>query len=296
MKATEHLTKAEWASVMSQLIFGLLHTEDTLTLRVAGIMIDPFHAASPLSFRMGFMLKHILISQEDPQLSRGLIQHLLKSCEVNRPQANDRECEDALIQLLYCERSQAKNLLSGSVKPIKISLKKSLESLPATITRAPPQPQIAASGSRRGPRRVIYKDDNDYDDDGEEEVINQVRTTRRGRPVGRPSTIKTEADDDEYNPKKVYKSQAVAPKSAPKATRGRVGKPPLLTTPIVPKIAAVPLASPNKHARGIRGPYKKSEQQKKKEVAKVHKYLLLIFNKFQIRLFSVFSLYIHLNF
>ena len=42
---------------MADLIFGLLHTEDTLTLRVAGIMIDPFHPVPPLSFRMGFMLK-----------------------------------------------------------------------------------------------------------------------------------------------------------------------------------------------------------------------------------------------
>ena len=43
MKVTDGMNKLEWASIMAQLIFGLLHTEDTLTLRVAGIMIDPFH-------------------------------------------------------------------------------------------------------------------------------------------------------------------------------------------------------------------------------------------------------------
>ena len=126
MKVTEGMNKFEWAAVMARLIFGLLHTEDTLTLRVCGIMIDPFHNASPLSFRMGFMLKHLLISQEDPQLSRNTMLNILNSCEIDPGSMNDKFTEDALIQLLYCERSQAKNLLASTKKPVKISLKSAL--------------------------------------------------------------------------------------------------------------------------------------------------------------------------
>ena len=118
------MNKLEWASVMAQIIFGLLHTEDTLTLRVAGIMIDPFHPAPPLSFRMGFMLKHLLISQEDPALSRNLLSHILKSCDVDLQSYNDRHIEDGLIQLLYCDRTGAKDLVASTKKPIKISLGK----------------------------------------------------------------------------------------------------------------------------------------------------------------------------
>ena len=49
MKVTDGMNKLEWASIMAQLIFSLLHTEDTLTLRVAGIMIDPFHPGTLFS-------------------------------------------------------------------------------------------------------------------------------------------------------------------------------------------------------------------------------------------------------
>ena len=109
IKATENMNKLEWASVMAQIIFGLLHTEDTLTLRVAGIMIDPFHPAPPLSFRMGFMLKHLLISQDDPALARNILSHMLKSCDIEPTNSkNDKYIEDGLIQLLYCDRPSAK--------------------------------------------------------------------------------------------------------------------------------------------------------------------------------------------
>ena len=117
------MNKYEWAAVMAELIFSLLHTEDTLTLRVAGIMIDPFHPVPPLSFRMGFMLKHILISQEDPALSRSLLTHVWRSCDIKPETSDDKTLEEALIQLLYCDRPTARDLVTNTKKPVKISLK-----------------------------------------------------------------------------------------------------------------------------------------------------------------------------
>ena len=87
-----------------------------------------FISAPPLSFRMGFMLKHLLLSQDDPALSRNLLSHILKSCDMEpqKNSQNDKQIEDGLIQLLYCDRAGAKELVKSTKKPIKISLGQSL--------------------------------------------------------------------------------------------------------------------------------------------------------------------------
>ena len=87
-----------------------------------------FVSAPPLSFRMGFMLKHLLLSQDDPALSRNLLSHILKSCDMEpqKNSQNDKQIEDGLIQLLYCDRAGAKELVKSTKKPIKISLGQSL--------------------------------------------------------------------------------------------------------------------------------------------------------------------------
>ena len=279
------MNKYEWASVMAQIIYGLLHTEDTLTLRVAGIMIDPFHGSAPLSFRMGFMLKHVLISQDDPQLSRNLIRQILGACDIEPQQAvNDKPIEDALIQLLYCERSVAKSLLSTNKKPVKIALKSGmLKAGPASkrptvamphIARIPyePEPVAVAStsgggGSNRGrPRKVIYKDEPLYEEEEEDEVIlPKTTTTRRGRVIVSKTESQIAADDLEYKPKKKFNTNITATitkkaagpknKTAAKGKKAAAG-PIAITTPAL-------LSGP----RGARGPYKKSKKQLQKEIA-----------------------------
>ena len=74
------------------------------------------------------MLKHLLLSQDDPALSRNLLSHILKSCDMEpqKNSQNDKQIEDGLIQLLYCDRAGAKELVKSTKKPIKISLGQSL--------------------------------------------------------------------------------------------------------------------------------------------------------------------------
>ena len=183
------MNKHEWGAVMAHLVFGLLHTEDTLTLRVAGLMIDPFHKAAPLSFRMGFMLKHLLISQDEPGLARSLLSHILRACEVDQTPQNERGIEDALIQMLYCERTDARNLLASTKKPVKIPLKiqPPIANRPLTqnkglsITRATAGPSTAAAAPASVKHKVLSK---------------------RGRPITRPRFSGEEEEDIEYKPGK----------------------------------------------------------------------------------------------
>ena len=200
---------------MADLIFGLLHTEDTLTLRVAGIMIDPFHPVPPLSFRMGFMLKHILISDDDPGLSRSLLTHVWRSCDVDPTTSNDRQLEDALIQLLYCDKPTAKDLVTNTKKPVKISLKlnssKAFAKPPPIRPTPAPQPSTSATSRQR---KVVFKDD--YEEP-EEPPYTPTRTTRRGRVI--KSEFRDD-DDKEYKPKK----KMPQPQHSPRQVRGTYKK------------------------------------------------------------------------
>ena len=207
---------------MAQLIFGLLHTEDTLTLRVAGIMIDPFHPAPPLSFRMGFMLKHILFSQDEPGLSRNLMLQIFKTCEIDPSTSNERLIEDGLIQLLYCDRPAAKNLIASAKKPIKIALKLGGGSgkpmggkmMPGPASRRQQQGQVFTPppeplGRRATRRGIVYK----------EEPVAEAPAplTRRG---GR-AVIKQEKDEDAdyvplaFSPRKTRGSKGAAAPPSP---------------------------------------------------------------------------------
>ena len=209
------MNKFEWAAVIADLIFGLLHTEDTLTLRVAGIMIDPFHPVPPLSFRMGFMLKHILISEDDPGLSRSLLTHVWRSCDVDPTNSDDKQLEEALVQLLYCDRHTAKDLVANTKKPVKISLKLN-NSKPVAKPAARPAPQPSTSTAYRA-RRVIYKDD---DDEPEEPQYTPTGRPRRGSRV-----IKAEVKDEDQDYKPTKKTRRAAAQVQPKVSpRGKYRK------------------------------------------------------------------------
>jgi hypothetical protein len=261
------MNKYEWASVMAQLIFGLLHAEDTLTLRVAGIMVDPFHENSPLSFRMGFMLKHLLISQKDPALSRQLLYQILRSCEIDPQIYDTKVLEDALIGLLYCERQEARNLLNNTKKPVKISIK-GLSYKTPTITppapRAPapraPAPRAPAPIKGKGvgrPRKVIYKEEDGSDDEylADQKAVLTTTTSKRGRPLG-----KAEYKED---PDVAYKPHGGGSKS-----RGGGGgrKSASNWAPLASTSAAGGQEAKRPRAARIRGPYKKSKKQFVKEV------------------------------
>ena len=116
-----------------------------------------FVSAPPLSFRMGFMLKHLLLSQDDPALSRNLLSHILKSCDIE-PQKNtqnDKQIEDGLIQLLYCDRAGAKELVKSTKKPIKISLGQSLVQSAASRSAAASAAAAAAAAAKIATKPAI---------------------------------------------------------------------------------------------------------------------------------------------
>lgn len=223
------MNKYEWAAVMAQLIFNLLHTEDTLTLRVAGLMVDPFHSSSPLSFRMGFMLKHLLISGDEPGLSRNLLTHILKSCDVD-PQipSNDKKIEDALVQLLYCDPKEAKSILAATKKPIKISLK---------AGSAFNKSYVNSSKLNANRRKIVFKEEPD------QEEYQQRPTRSRGRPSR--AEVKVEEDAD-YVPGKRLTRKLPSSISVTSNSPSRGGL-----------------------KRGVRGKYNKSAEQKAKEAARI---------------------------
>ena len=98
---------------------------------------------------MGFMLKHLLLSQDDPALSRNLLSHILKSCDMEpqKNSQNDKQIEDGLIQLLYCDRAGAKELVKSTKKPIKISLGQSLGQSAAARSAAASAAAAAAASA-----------------------------------------------------------------------------------------------------------------------------------------------------
>ena len=69
-KLTERLTDEEWADFTCEVVFDLLHPEDTLTLRIVGLFVDPLSVNAPLHFRLLFALKKTLKIDEDKDLSK----------------------------------------------------------------------------------------------------------------------------------------------------------------------------------------------------------------------------------
>ena len=149
-----------------------------------------FVSAPPLSFRMGFMLKHLLLSQDDPALSRNLLSHILKSCDMEpqKNSQNDKQIEDGLIQLLYCDRAGAKELVKSTKKPIKISLGQSLgqsaaaRSAAASAAAAAAAARIATKpaitlkiGPKMGPASKIGP--------ASSKIAPKAAVTNSGRPV-----------------------------------------------------------------------------------------------------------------
>ncbi len=198
--------KFEWAEVVARLIFELLHTEDTLTLRMIGIMIDPFHAAAPLSFRLGFMLKHFLVSDDNPNLAKDVMNTLLQMVEIN-PKAiqNKRSVEDALVTMLYCNRSQAQGLIS----PVYGRGKGSSARMPASNSRAPVKIPLMGAGKKRK-QKITYKEDYDGYDSYDEDAVLKAPAKKRGRKT----RVKQEPDDDDdYTPTSSVKGRGKAAKT-----------------------------------------------------------------------------------
>ena len=61
------------------MVYDLLHPEDSLTLRIVGIFIDPTHEKVPLHFRLNFALKRTLLLSP---YSACIMNHLYQNVQV----------------------------------------------------------------------------------------------------------------------------------------------------------------------------------------------------------------------
>ncbi len=85
-----------------------LHPEDSLTLRIVGIFIDPTHEKVPLHFRLNFALKRTLLMSP---YSACIMNHLYDNVQVlGTGDAEVDSWEMGLVELLYCDRKDAKQL------------------------------------------------------------------------------------------------------------------------------------------------------------------------------------------
>ena len=80
-KLTEKLSDEEWADFTCEIVFDLLHPEDTLTLRIVGLFVDPLSVNAPLHFRLLFALKKALKIDENKALSKQIMSSAATFCE-----------------------------------------------------------------------------------------------------------------------------------------------------------------------------------------------------------------------
>ena len=106
-KLTEKLSDEEWADFTCEIVFDLLHPEDTLTLRIVGLFVDPLSVNAPLHFRLLFALKKALKIDENKALSKQIMSSAATFCEDKGKRPGDGDMVNALITLLYCEEFEA---------------------------------------------------------------------------------------------------------------------------------------------------------------------------------------------
>ena len=188
----------EWAEFIAELVFDLLHPEDTLTLRIVGLFVDPLSPNAPLHFRMLFALKKALKMEFGSELSKDLYNEMIASvAEAGDTSIPEQEVSNGLVTLLYCDENEAASIISNATgSPAKRRPK---------AAAAKPAPKITGP---RVPKRTSYADydsDDDYDPKGS-------RSTKK---------IKTESDDD-YNPEEEDEDYE---EILPKSTRRSSGTP-----------------------------------------------------------------------
>jgi len=206
-KLTEKLDNNDWADLIVELVFDLLHPEDTLTLRIVGLFIDPLSFNAPLHFRMLFALKKNLKVDEDKEFSKNLMRRVLASVKQSAGDApiSDFDTVNGIVTLLYCDEAEAATILKNATgKAVKAGGGGGAASKPGpkSAKSAGPKPSVAtlepvAGPSGPRPRKTSYIG---YDDDSDEDW-DPKKKNREIAGGGASKRAKVEkADDDDYVP------------------------------------------------------------------------------------------------
>jgi len=206
-KLTEKLSDEEWADFTCEIVFDLLHPEDTLTLRIVGLFVDPLSVNAPLHFRLLFALKKALKIDENKALSKQIMASAATFCEDKGKRPGDGDMVNALITLLYCEEFEAmeiwKNAGGKAVAPspsqaaAPSSAKpkagpKSKTQQPSAAAAAAAEAESTPSGPRSAKRNSSYMVDSDSDADDDP-------LTGGGSAKKKDKKANDSADDD-YQP------------------------------------------------------------------------------------------------
>jgi len=115
-KVFDKISDKEWMALISDIVFDLLHPEDTLTLRTVGLFIDPLNKKVPLHFRMLFALKKALLLDDTSgqALSSNIMKHIENMLNIDGNKEKDCDILDGLTTLLYCDEIDAKKLIITS--------------------------------------------------------------------------------------------------------------------------------------------------------------------------------------
>jgi len=268
-KLTEKLSDEEWADFTCEIVFDLLHPEDTLTLRIVGLFVDPLSVNAPLHFRLLFALKKALKIDENKALSKQIMSSAATFCEDKGKRPGDGDMVNALITLLYCEEFEAmeiwKNAGGKAVAPSPSQAAAPSSAKPKAGPKSKTQQPSAAaaaaeaestpSGPRSAKRNSSYMVDSDSDADDD--------PLAGGGSAKKKDKKANDSADDDYQPDDDpdgddYEVE-VLPKSRTRNVRApkKYGDEYASETPPPPKTptSADSPAKTGPGARGPRGPY-----------------------------------------
>merc|ERR1719391_1739220 len=267
-KLTEKLSDEEWADFTCEIVFDLLHPEDTPTLRIVGLFVDPLSVNAPLHFRLLFALKKALKIDENKALSKQIMASAATFCEDKGKRPGDGDMVNALITLLYCEEFEAmeiwKNAGGKAVAPSPSQAAAPSSAKPKAGPKSKTQQPSAAaavaaestpSGPRSAKRNSSYMVDSDSDADDDP-------LTGGGSAKKKDKKANDSADDDyqpDDDPDGDDYEVEVLPKSRTRNVRApkKYGDEYASETPPPPKTptSADSPAKTGPGARGPRGPY-----------------------------------------
>lgn len=190
-KLTQKLNYSDWASFVATVVYDLLHQEDTLTLRIVGLFVDPLSGWAPLPFRLMYALKRALLAPEDKSLSKSIMNHMERVVNVDGIKEDDDSMLTGLVTLLLCDADEARAVLGGSR---------------ATAAKAKVKPEVLIE-PKGDPGKMVFGELPADDQDDEPASLDEVKgrgDTGSGAGRGKKQSLD---EDGDYKPYKIAKGK-----------------------------------------------------------------------------------------